>query len=453
MRKRERFPQLLFVCLVSFLLAVPAWAQTFDFSISPTTLNLNEVETFITLSSITAGTDSTVVRYTLGDTVVQLEPTPVTNSEGVVIHYDAWVPVVVAITEGSWSVSVIATDLDSTVRTYGPVSFTVLPGPTGTEGVQLPEVVIGEAETTAGGHVTFDVGSATCDHASGDFFAMGPTTVHCGSDSFSVIVTDTVNPTITVPADFATASHNPTFTVTAHDNIDGDLPAANINCEPASGSAFPDGVTEVLCGAQDNHANYVYGSFKITVGVPVLHLPDNITVEATSAAGAVVSYTATADGADTFSCSPASGSTFALGTTTVNCSATNIVGTSTGSFTVTVQDTTPPVIVNIDATPREILWPANHKLVDTLVIVQATDAVDAHPHAVITSVTSDQPDNCNCGDGDTSNDIQITGDLTVSLRSERTAGVDRHYTITVTVTDFSGNTSTGTLVIVVRPGS
>jgi hypothetical protein len=117
-----------------------------------------------------------------------------------------------------------------------------------------------------------------------------------------------------------------------------------------------------------------------------------------------------------------------------------------------VQDTTAPFIVNIDGTPREVLWPNNHKMQTTTVVVTATDAVDAHPHAHIVSVTSDQPVN-DGGDGDTSPDWLITGDLTVQLRSERTAGIDRHYTITVEVSDASGNTSTGTLVVVVRPGS
>src|SRR5207244_4275808 len=171
-------------------------------------------------------------------------------------------------------------------------------------------------------------------------------------------------------------------------------PANNIACDPSSGDTFPDGVTEVQCGARDAHANYAFGHFNIFVGVPVLNLPANITAEATSAAGAVVTFTATASGADgPVSCTPASGSTFALGTTTVNCSATNPAGTATGSFTVTVQDTTAPTIVNIDGTPREVLWPNNHKMQNTTIVVTATDAVDAHPHARVVSITSDQPEN------------------------------------------------------------
>ncbi len=82
---------------------------------------------------------------------------------------------------------------------------------------------------------------------------------------------------------------------------------------------------------------------------PVLTLPANIVAEATSAAGATISYTATAtdaaSGIATSSFAPASGSVFPLGVTTVIASATDNAGnTSDGSFTVTVQDTTAPSI-------------------------------------------------------------------------------------------------------------
>jgi hypothetical protein len=83
---------------------------------------------------------------------------------------------------------------------------------------------------------------------------------------------------------------------------------------------------------------------------PVLTLPSDITAEATGPLGAVVTYSATAnDAEDTLSptptCVPASGSTFPPGTTPVNCSVTDSGGlTTTGSFSVTVVDTTPPAI-------------------------------------------------------------------------------------------------------------
>ena len=71
--------------------------------------------------------------------------------------------------------------------------------------------------------------------------------------------------------------------------------------------------------------------------------------EATSAAGAVVTYAAAsatdAVGPVTISYSQASGTVFALGTTVVTVTATDGAGnTSSGTFTVTVRDTTPPAL-------------------------------------------------------------------------------------------------------------
>ena len=71
-----------------------------------------------------------------------------------------------------------------------------------------------------------------------------------------------------------------------------------------------------------------------------------MTVDATGPNGATVSY----DNAG-LTCSPGSGSTFALGATTVNCQ--DAGGAPAGSFTVTVVDTTPPTVTppaNVTAT-------------------------------------------------------------------------------------------------------
>jgi hypothetical protein len=88
---------------------------------------------------------------------------------------------------------------------------------------------------------------------------------------------------------------------------------------------------------------------------PTLHLPGDIAAEATSPAGADVSWTATAtDNEDatppTPSCAPASGSTFPLGATTVHCSVTDSGGLKdSGSFLVRVADTTVPKLVGMPA--------------------------------------------------------------------------------------------------------
>lgn len=128
---------------------------------------------------------------------------------------------------------------------------------------------------------------------------------------------------------------------TATDNLDGAVP---VTCAPLSGSLFPLGSTTVTCWAEDVIGNSAEVSFLVTVeddNAPVLFVPPNITEEADSPAGRVVTYTVTATDAGTAAptvvCQPASGSTFPIGTTTVNCQASDDAGnTSSASFTVTI---------------------------------------------------------------------------------------------------------------------
>ena len=108
-------------------------------------------------------------------------------------------------------------------------------------------------------------------------------------------------------------------------------------------------VTRFVRGS-DRPGNTATGTFSVTVvdtTAPVLTLPADMTVEATGAGGATVTYTASAldavDGPITPSCSPVSGTVFALGTTVVSCTATDAAGnTASGTFSVTVVDTTAP---------------------------------------------------------------------------------------------------------------
>lgn len=300
---------------------------------------------------------------------------------------------------------------------------------------------------------------------SGNTFPVGTTTVTCtatnlsGSDSksFRVTVVDlsAPPPVLTVPADItaeATSSSGAVVSFAATATNSG-----VVVCTPLSGSTFALGQTTVSCTAT-NAGGSDTGTFKVTVvdtTPPVLALPADMTAEASNASGAVVTYTASAsdlvDGNVAVQCTPASGSTFALGTTLVSCSATDSSSnTATDSFSVTVTDTTPPQILSVDASPAT-LWPPNHKMVDISVVVVAVDAVDPNPVSHIVSVTSNQPVN-GTGDGDTGPDWVITGPLTVQLRSERSQGVDRTYTITVETVDDAGNSSTATDTVVVTQG-
>src|SRR5438105_4159663 len=86
--------------------------------------------------------------------------------------------------------------------------------------------------------------------------------------------------------------------------------------------------------------------------VGVVAVPSNVSTATDGPGGKTVTYgDATAndivDGPLTPTCSPASGSNFPVGTTTVTCTATDSHGnTGSASFTVTVtlNDTTPPVV-------------------------------------------------------------------------------------------------------------
>ena len=111
------------------------------------------------------------------------------------------------------------------------------------------------------------------------------------------------------------------------------------------------GVTRPVDGDDDGTAACDAGAYEAPrppdTTNPVVTVPANITTPATGPAGATVTYTATAnddrDGPLTPTCSPASGSTFPVGTTTVTCTATDAAGnTGTGTFTVTVT----PVVAN-----------------------------------------------------------------------------------------------------------
>ena len=220
--------------------------------------------------------------------------------------------------------------------------------------------------------------AASCDvpagtNGVGDFdvtghFPLGQTTVTCNtttldstsvSKSATITIQDTTAPSVSVPADISTTTTDPGGAVvtypaaSAHDVVDGDLTPT---CAPASGSTFPVGTTTVTCSVTDAHGNTGSASFSVTVSIsdttaPVLNLPGDITTTTETSGGKAVTYSATAtdnvDGAITPSCSPASGSTFPVGTTTVGCTATDSHGNSTsGSFHVTVNlvDTTAPVL-------------------------------------------------------------------------------------------------------------
>lgn len=158
---------------------------------------------------------------------------------------------------------------------------------------------------------------------------------------------------------------------------------------------------------------------QIDVTAPTIDPVADITAEATSAAGAAVTYASPAthdafDGDGVATCIPASGSTFALGATTVTCSATDRAGnTATSSFRVMVVDTTPPAL----ALPSDIMVAATSP--SGAVVNYATSARDI----------VDGPTSVSCAPA--SGSTFARGNTTVTCSS----------------TDARGNTATGAFLV------
>jgi hypothetical protein len=174
------------------------------------------------------------------------------------------------------------------------------------------------------------------------------------SDRDPVVAYFTFPPDVDAPVFEAVIDHTAEATSADGAVVNFSVPAATDNldtsvavtCVPASGSVFALGNSGVTCSTQDVAGNQASTSFTVTVQdttAPVLMLPANINDVSTDA-GKAVSFTATAIDAVTPSpvvtCTPASGSTFPVGTTTVSCVTTDAAGNSaSGSFTVTLTST------------------------------------------------------------------------------------------------------------------
>ncbi|HZR23318.1 MAG TPA: HYR domain-containing protein [Vicinamibacterales bacterium] len=301
-----------------------------------------------------------------------------------------------------------------------------------------------------------------CVPASGSTFAVGTTRVTCsatdahgntGSASFTVTVVKGKAPRIALPAQKIEEATGPTgavVTFNASATVPGEGPVP-VTCLPASGSLFPLGTTTVTCSATSSIGLTATDTIAVTVRdtkAPKLDLPPHQIAEATSPAGASVSFTATAtdvvDGAVPIACTPASGSTFPLGKTVVSCTATDHAGNAkTGTFNVTVRDTTPPEIVSV--IPSATTLAATDLMTPVTFNVDVQDIADPAPSCSVIRVTSNVLD----VDHDGVPDWSITGALSVALEAATPAHRDRRYVITVRCTDGSGNSSRERTTIVV----
>ena len=288
----------------------------------------------------------------------------------------------------------------------------------------------------------------SCSPASGSTFPFGATTVACSatdvagnttSGAFTVTVRDTTAPVVTTPGTQTAEATGPSGAAvtypaaTATDLVDGSVSAT---CLPTSGSTFALGNTTVTCTATDSATNTGSATFTVSVGdstPPVVTVPADQTLEATGPAGAAYTYspapsaTDAVAGTPAVTCVPPSGSTFAITTTTVTCSASDGVQTGSSDFTVTVQDTLPPVLSGVPATQTLEATSAAGAALGALAPT-AADVVDGARTVVCTN------------DDD--------GDSIVTAATSYPLDATTH--VTCAASDTRGNVGTGTYEVTVQ---
>ncbi len=423
----------------------------FDITVQDTTAPV--IAATANLTAEATGPDGAAVTYALPEATDAVSSSSVSSAPGSGSIFPL----------GASTVTVTATDAANNTSNS---TFTITVTDSTAPIISAPANIVAEATSAAGAAVSYSASATdlvdgnvavTSSSASGSVFALGTTTVtlnsadshsNASSASFSVTVRDTTAPVLAVPASqtieaTSAAGAVANFAASANDAVGVTSLATSI----ASGSTFPLGTTTVSVAASDAAGNTSSGSFTVTVvdtTAPALTVPANQTIEATSVAGAIANFAATATdavGVTSLTTSAASGSTFALGTTTVTVVAKDAAGnTSSGSFTVTVRDTTAPVIASVTPSIRAI-WPPNKKMVPITVSVSATDAVGIASTKIV-SVATNQPDR--------RTQWQITGPLSVNLLADREGDKkDRIYTITIEVRDAAGNVTTATTTVIV----
>jgi HYR domain len=244
----------------------------------------------------------------------------------------------------------------------------------------------------------------SCIPAAGTKLLLGLTTpVSCSATdtagatttrSFAITVVDRTPPVLTVPPDRSVTTGDPegvavTFAPTATDIVD---PAPVVDCSPVSGWTFTVGTTPVTCTATDASGNASHATFDVTVeyvapnSAPSLNVPPSHQEEGNTTGGWVadwsgVSATDAEDDPDpTPTCTPAAGTVLPVGvTTTVSCSVSDTQGaTTTGTFAVTVVDTTAPVLAGVPS-DRSVTTGDPRGAAVTFTPPTATDIVDASP--------------------------------------------------------------------------
>jgi hypothetical protein len=260
-------------------------------------------------------------------------------------------------------------------------------------------------------------------------------------------------------------SVNPAFVDAAHGDYRLRMTSAAIDAGNDGAPQLPAvdlaGSTRVFDGDGDGVPHVDMGAFEYRNHAPMVSAgPDQtITLGGDCAAG----VTLTASGSDpdgdpltytwTSALGTMTGQTITLtppaGTYTFTVTADDgNGGSASDSVVVTVLDITPPSISSATASPS-VLAVADHRMVPVVVNVSASDQCGGSFACRIVNVISNEPAD-GLGDGDTAPDWEITGDLTLKVRAERSGmGTGRVYTITIVCVDASGNQTTSTVTVTV----
>ena len=261
---------------------------------------------------------------------------------------------------GSFSFTIQASDANSCTGTASysiaiaraTVSVTWPPPSPIVYGTALGATQLNATASTAGSFVYSPPSGTVLTAGSGHTLSVAFTPAdvanyETGAASTSIDVTRAPLTVTAADASREFGAADPVFTGSIAGLVAGDVITATYSstATPASPvGSYP--IVPTLSDPGGRLPNYMVAIHNGTLSVvdttpPVLTLPANITTQAPSPGGAVVSFTASAsdavDGSVPVTCVPASGATFLVGTTTVDCSSTDAhANTATGSFTVTV---------------------------------------------------------------------------------------------------------------------
>ena len=219
-----------------------------------------------------------------------------------------------------------------------------------------------------------------CVPPSGSAFAVGTNLVNCtATDSasntatcaFTVTINDPEPPQITCPTNLVVAADagqcaksNVTLVASATDSC----AVTNMVCEPASGSTFAVGIHPVACTATDASSNTASCNFTVTVldtEPPAIICPSNQVVNPPAGSSTTtVDFIATsADNCDPspiIVCAPPSGITFPIGTTSIQCTATDTAG-NTNSCHFSIRVNARP-LVSLVAPTNNATFPLAHPI-------------------------------------------------------------------------------------------